>query len=68
MLDGYTGGPGTSSESIGKQLSGFVSEWNIAQFKAIPNPTFPTLAAVLSFGSDQYCAYKICTAIIQGKC
>ena len=69
MLHGNTSGPNTFSGSIGKQLSRFVSEWGIAQFKKTPNPTFSTLAPCTAkeLDSDQYYAYKICTAIIQGN-
>ena len=51
------------SGSIGKQLSEFVSERAIAQSKAIPNPTFPSLAPYAV--EDQHNAYNICTALIQ---
>ena len=69
LIDGCTSGSDTFSESIGKQVSGFVSEWGITQFKAILNCLCPRHApcTVEELGSDQYYAYKICTAIIRGN-
>ena len=42
-IDGKTESPETFCGKIGKELSGCMSEWPIADFKAISNPHFPLL-------------------------
>ena len=67
-LDGTTSSPDSFSGPVGKSLKGCVSEWGIAEFVAISSPDLPILSEDLvdSLSSDQYYAYKMCTAITKG--
>ena len=67
-IDGKTESPETFFGKIGKELSGCVSEWPIADFKAISNPHFPLLLneVVDDLSADQHYAYRICWAVILG--
>ena len=67
-LDGTTSSPDSFSGPVGKSLKGCVSEWGIAEFVAISSPDLPILSEDLidSLTSDQYYAYKMCTAITKG--
>ena len=68
-LDGVTSGPDSFTGSIGRQLNGAVSEWKAVKLKSIPNPKFPVIPKSLmdDFSSDQYYAYRICSAIMLGS-
>ena len=67
-FDGVTSGPDSFSGPIGRQLNGTVIEWKVV-FKSIPNPKFPVIPNTLvdDLGSDQYYAYRICSAIMLGS-
>ena len=68
-LDGITSGPYSFSGPIGRQLNGAVSEWKVVKFKSIPNPKFPVISNSLmdDLSSDQYYAYRICSAVMLGS-
>ena len=68
-LDGVTSGPDSFSGSIGRQLNDAVSEWKVVKFKSIPNPKFPVIPNSLmdDLSSDQYHAYRICSAVMLGS-
>ena len=68
-LDGVTSRPDSFSGPIGRQLNGAVSEWKVVKFKSIPNPKFPVISKSLmdDLSSDQYYAYRICSAVILGS-
>ena len=59
--------PMHSMGRIGKCLHGPVSTWSVGQFEQISMPTssFPNLPANVA-STDQYYAYRICWAIING--
>ena len=67
-LDGTTTGPNSFSGPIGKHLNGAVSDWKVVKYKPIPNPKFPFLPnpVVEDLSSDQYYAYRICSAVMLG--
>ena len=68
-LDGITSGPDSFSGPIGRQLNGAVSEWKVLKFKSIPNPKLPVIPNSLmdDLSSDQYYAYRICSAVMLGS-
>ena len=68
-LDGITSKPDSFSGPIGRQLNGAVSEWKVVKFKSIPNPKFPVIPNSLmdDLSSDQYYAYRICSAVMLGS-
>ena len=68
-LDGVTSGPDSFSEPIGRQLNGAIPEWKVVKFKSIPNPKFPAIPNSLmdDLSSDQYYAYRICSAVMLGS-
>ena len=68
-LDGATSGPHSFSGPIGRQWNGAVSEWKVVKFKSMPNPKFPVMPNSLmdDLGSDQYNAYRICSAVMLGS-
>ena len=68
-LDGVTSGPDFFSGPFGRQLNGAVSEWKVVKFKSIPNPKFPVIPNSFMYdsSSDQYYAYRICSAIMLGS-
>ena len=68
-LDGVTSGPDSFSGPIGRQLNGAVSEWKVVKFKSIPNPKIPVISNSLmnDLHSDQYHAYRICSAVTLGS-
>ena len=68
-LDGITCGPDSFSGPIGKQLNDAISEWKVVKFRSIPNPKFPVIANSLvdDFSSDQFYAYRICSAVMLGS-
>ena len=68
-LGGLTSGPDSFSRPIGRQLNGAVSEWKVVKFKSIPNPKFPVIPNSLmdDLSSDQYYAYRICSAVMLGS-
>jgi len=67
-LDGITKSPDSFSGVIGQQLTGSVSNWGVAEFRPIPNPSFPLLSndTVQDLSSDQYYAYRISMAVTLG--
>ena len=68
-LDDVTSGPDSFSGPIGRQLNGAVSEWKVVKFKSIPNSKFPVITNSLmdDLSSDQYYAYRICSAVMLGS-
>ena len=60
IIDGKTESPKTFCGKIGKELSECMSEWPIADFKAISNPHFPLLPneVVDDLSADQHYAYS----------
>ena len=61
LLDAFSG-------PIGKGLSGRVSAWGVAKFKALRNPSFPSLpnAVIDDLSTNQFYAYRICWSVISG--
>ena len=68
-LDGVTSGPDFFSGTIGRQFNGAVCQWKAVKFKSISNPKFPVIPNSLidDLSSDQYYAYRICSAVILGS-
>ena len=68
--NGFTSGPNTFMGRIEKCLHEPVSNWSVGQFEQISMPisSFPKLPAnvVYDLNTDQYYAYTICWAIING--
>ena len=65
-LDGVTSAPDSFSRPIGRQLNGAVSEWKVVKFKSIQNAKFSFIpnSLVDDLNSDQYHAYRICSAVM----
>ena len=67
-LYGITFTPNSLSGSIGRQLIGAVSKWKVVKFQSIPNPKFLVIPNSFDdLSSDQYYAYRICSAIMLGS-
>ena len=68
MLDGTTTGPSSFSRPIEKHLNWVVSDRKVVKYKPIPNPKFPVLPnpVIEDLSSDQYYAYRICSAVMLG--
>ena len=67
-LDGKTKGPDSFSGTIGRQLNGKVSAWDVTTFQPVSNDQFPVVPDELieSLSSDQYYAMQICHAVMTG--
>ena len=68
-IDDTTTSPNKFSGSIGSNIAGCVSDWEVNNFRPIRNPTFPYLSnhIVNDLSSDQYYAYQICWCVILAK-
>ena len=67
-LDGTTKSPDAFSGPIGSNLGDTVSNWEVVNFKKIPNPNFPILPndVIDDLSTDQFNAYRICSAVMLG--
>ena len=63
-LDGITSGPDSFSGPIGRKFNGAVSEWKVVKFKIYSKPKIFCYSKLFDddLSSDQYYAYRICSA------